>query len=87
MVRSARPIEYDYVDDFDGTPLQEGTEVTEFSVAGVRYEIDLSDANVKKLNEALDTVQAFINSARLVSPLRRSGRATKAAAEVATGQA
>jgi hypothetical protein len=39
------------VDDIDGS---EGAKTVQFSVEGTSYEVDLSDANVAKLHEALE---------------------------------
>jgi hypothetical protein len=58
------------VDDLDGTPLETGEGTTiRFAVEGTEYEIDLSDANADKLNDALAD---FVKAARVVSRPRAS---------------
>jgi hypothetical protein len=49
----ARRIITQLTDDLDGSDLPEGTRPTTFSVDGVNYSIDLSEANAEKLHEAL----------------------------------
>ena len=59
-----------FVDDIDGT---EGAETLRYSVDGLDYEIDLSDANVKKFRDAL---APYIEKSRTVerSPALSGGR-------------
>jgi hypothetical protein len=54
------------VDDLDGEPA-DGT--VEFGIDGKKYEIDLSEANAKKLREAL---AEFVAAARRANGRRRS---------------
>jgi hypothetical protein len=49
----ARRIITQLTDDLDGTDLPEGTRPTTFTLDGVSYSIDLSDANAEKLRGAL----------------------------------
>lgn len=61
------------IDDIDGTDISEGKGGrVEFSVSGVSYEIDLSDANTTKFNKAF---KPYIDAAKKVGSSR--GRATK----------
>lgn len=64
------------IDDINGSdiPKGEGERVT-FSVRGVDYQIDLSAANVAKLDKAL---KPYVEAATKVGG-RRRGRATKSA--------
>lgn len=58
------------VDDLDGTPIADGEGKTvSLSLDGVSYEIDLSDAHVDELTEAL---------APFVGAARKTGRKTPA---------
>lgn len=75
----ARRIVHQLVDDIDGTLLDVGEgETVLFSLDGIAYEIDLSEANARALRDALST---YVDAARSVStsrgaaPARRSGRA------------
>ncbi|MFC5754674.1 histone-like nucleoid-structuring protein Lsr2 [Actinomadura rugatobispora] len=63
------------VDDIDGT---EDSDVAkrDFDVLGRKFTIDLSDANDKRLRDALDTIEAFVDKAREV---KAAGRGRKAA--------
>lgn len=53
------------VDDLDGTTADE---TVEFSVQREQYEIDLSAANIEKLNNAL---QPFVSAGRLVGKAKK----------------
>src|SRR3954466_5207018 len=60
-------------DDFDGS---RAAQTIQFGIPGATYEIDLSEANVEKFDEAL---RPFISAGRKVSSgrvSRRSARAT-----------
>jgi hypothetical protein len=63
------------VDDIDGT---EDSDVAkrDFDILGRRFTIDLSDANDKRLRDALDTIETFVAKAREV---KAAGRGRKAA--------
>jgi hypothetical protein len=62
------------VDDIDGTQITDGKgETVTFAIDGVTYEIDLTDANAKKLRDAL---QFYSDSARRVSGRSGGTRAT-----------
>lgn len=68
------------IDDINGADIPEGEgERVTFSVRGVDYQIDLSAANVAKLDKAL---KPYVEAATKVGG-RRRGRATKSAS--ATG--
>jgi len=70
------------VDDLDGG---EASETVEFGLDGTSYEIDLSEANAKKLR---DTLAAYIAEGRRLGARRRSARGRAAAARPAgTGSA
>lgn len=58
------------IDDIDGTELDDSGESITFSLDGRAYEIDLSDANVEKLRDAL---------APFIKAGRRSGASTPSA--------
>lgn len=69
----ARRIVHQLVDDLDGTVLDVGEgETVLFSLDGVAYEIDLTDANAAALRGAL---APYIDAARSVSRARSGGRA------------
>ncbi|HWL60787.1 MAG TPA: Lsr2 family protein [Microbacteriaceae bacterium] len=61
------------IDDFDATPLPASAATTTFALNGVQYEIDLSPANVAKLQDAL---APFIKAGRRVGSA--TGRASAA---------
>lgn len=63
------------IDDLDGTELEDGRTVA-FSHMGVDYEIDLSDENALKLDEAL---APFVSAGRRVGGRRSRGTAAVAA--------
>lgn len=63
------------IDDLDGTELEDGGTVS-FSHMGVDYEIDLSDENALKLDDAL---APFVNAGRRVGGRRTRGAAATAA--------
>lgn len=64
----ARRIVHQLVDDLDGTILEVGDgETVLFSLDGVAYEIDVSDANAAALREAF---APFITAARPISSSR-----------------
>jgi hypothetical protein len=44
-----------FVDDLDGSPIEDGGGTVRFSIDGANYEIDLSAENTAKLTEALKT--------------------------------
>jgi hypothetical protein len=56
----ARKVIVELVDDLDGSPIGENSTIT-FSLEKKAYEIDLSDANLQKLRDAL---APFISAAR-----------------------
>src|SRR6476469_10719751 len=61
------------IDDIDGTQIADGNgETVTFGLDGVTYEIDLTDANAKKLR---DSLKFYADSARRVSG-RSGGRST-----------
>lgn len=60
-----------HIDDLDGTELPEGTRTTAFALDGKEWHIDLSEANVARLTEALSP---FIEKARPVLATRGSSR-------------
>ncbi|WP_347344409.1 Lsr2 family protein [Microbacterium sp.] len=61
----ARRIVHQLVDDLDGTVLEVGAgETVRFSLDGVAYEVDLTDANAAALRDAL---APYIAAARSVS--------------------
>jgi hypothetical protein len=66
------------VDDIDG---YEGEDVTkrDFEVGETKYTLDLSDANFKKLQEALELLAPFLEKATVVK--QASGRPRKGAAD------
>jgi hypothetical protein len=62
------------IDDIDGAEIPESQgERVEFTLRGVSYEIDLSEANATKLDKAL---KPYVDAARKVRPA--SGRRSKA---------
>lgn len=62
-----------FIDDLDGTTLEEGEGATiRFSLKGRSFDIDLSAENAQKLEDAL---APFITVARPVSPVAKSERA------------
>ncbi|QEM43540.1 histone-like nucleoid-structuring protein Lsr2 [Mycolicibacterium grossiae] len=64
------------VDDMDGTEIAEGSgEQVEFALRGVTYQIDLTKANVAKLDKAL---KPFVEAATKVGGSRRSSRKSAA---------
>lgn len=71
-----------YTDDIDGT---DATATVSFSVEGQSYEIDLSEANAEKFNEAL---AVFIGHARKAEPAKakRKTSAKPAAAKADSGR-
>lgn len=62
----ARRVDVTLVDDFDGT---EAAEAVVFSLDGVHYEIDLSEANAVRLREEL---RRWVEGARRVGGRRRT---------------
>ncbi len=61
----ARRIVHQLVDDLDGTVLDPGAgDTVLFSLDGIAYEIDLTDANAAVLRE---TLQPYVEAARRVS--------------------
>lgn len=69
----ARKIVHQLVDDLDGTVLDVGEgETVLFSLDGIAYEIDLTDANAAALRGALEP---FVSAGRSVSSPARSGGA------------
>ncbi len=78
VVRMARRIVHQLVDDLDGTILEVGEgETVLFSLDGVAYEIDLTDVNAAALRDAL---APFVAAGRSVSSSSRSGGGGSAAA-------
>jgi hypothetical protein len=63
----ARKVVVEMADDIDGS---EATQTISFALRGVEYEIDLSDTNVAKLEEALTP---YIQSGRRVGGRKRAG--------------
>ncbi|MEL4503696.1 Lsr2 family protein [Luteococcus sp. H138] len=61
-------------DDVDGSP---AAETVSFSLDGVSYEIDLSEANAAKLREGLNV---WVENARRVGGRRSTGKKAKAGA-------
>lgn len=60
------------VDDIDGTEISEGGgERVEFSLRGVNYQIDLSNANVAKLEKAF---KPYITAAEKIGGTRQTRR-------------
>lgn len=60
------------VDDIDGTEIQDGSgERVNFSLRGVDYQIDLSDANVTKLDKAF---KPYVAAAMKVGGNRQTRR-------------
>ena len=69
----ARRIVHQLVDDIDGTVLDAGEgETVLFSLDGIAYEIDLTEANASALRDAL---QPYVAAARSISS-RSSGSQT-----------
>ena len=64
----ARKVEVTLIDDIDGSS---ATRTFEFGIEGASYEIDLSEANIKKFNDA---VADFVDNARRVGGGSRRGR-------------
>jgi hypothetical protein len=62
-----------FVDDLDGTPIEDAGGTVRFSIDGANYEIDLSAANAEKLTEALEK---YVSAGRRV---RSGGSAAPAA--------
>ena len=61
----ARKIVHQLVDDLDGTVLEIGEgETLTFSLDGVAYEIDLTDANAAKLR---DSLAPYVSAGRRIS--------------------
>lgn len=74
----AERIVHQLIDDIDGSEIHEGGgESIQFSLRGVEYHIDLSTANVAKLEKAL---KPFVDKAQKVRGARRTPQ--KAAANV-----
>ena len=66
----ARKVIYQLVDDIDSSSLDEGEgETVQFALDGTDYEIDLSDANAKKLRDALAD---YVSAARTVAKTRKN---------------
>ncbi|GAA3975299.1 Lsr2 family protein [Actinomadura viridis] len=63
------------VDDMDGTE-ESDVAKRDFDVLGRKFTIDLSDANDKRLRDAIETIDAFVEKAREV---KAAGRGRKAA--------
>jgi Lsr2 len=84
------------IDDLDGTEIENGSgERVVFTLRGATYQIDLSPANVKKLDKALKpfidaAVRVRRGNARYVDAAGRTGRPKKTTASKArrgTGRA
>lgn len=72
----ARRIVHQLVDDLDGTVLEVGEgETVLFSLDGVAYEIDLTDANASALRDAL---QPYLSAGRRISGGRGSSSSAPA---------
>jgi hypothetical protein len=70
----ARKIVHQLVDDIDGTVLEPGEGQTVlFSLDGIAYEIDLTDANAASLREAFT---AYVSAGRRVSGSRSTRRSS-----------
>jgi hypothetical protein len=77
----ARRIVHQLVDDLDGTLLDDGSgETVLFSLDGIAYEIDLSDANASAFRDAL---APYVEAARSVS---RASSSSSAQTRRRTGQ-
>lgn len=76
----ARRIVHQLIDDLDGTVLDVGEgETVLFSLDGVAYEIDLTDANAARLRDALApfvTAGRSISSSRAAASPSRSRRSS-----------
>ncbi|GAA1698161.1 Lsr2 family protein [Microbacterium sediminicola] len=71
----ARKIVHQLVDDLDGTVLEIGDgETVTFSLDGVAYEVDLTEANAAALREAF---APYVSAGRRVSAAQVSGPARK----------
>lgn len=71
----AQKVEIILVDDLDG---EKADETVGFAVDGVRYEIDLSTKNAKKLR---DSLAVYVAEGRKVSGRKRASRRTGAQSE------
>lgn len=72
----AKKVTVELVDDLDGTPIAEnGGGTVVFSLERRSYEIDLSDANLARLREALEP---FIDAGRVVAAGSAAPRARAA---------
>jgi len=76
----AQKVQILLVDDLDGG---EATETVEFGIEGVSYQIDLSNANARKLRDVLAPYVA--EARRLGSRSGRAGRSTRSKAARSTG--
>lgn len=82
----ARRIVHQLVDDIDGTLLEVGEgETVHFSLGGIAYEIDLTNAHADELRNALDPYikagrRATASAARPSAPRRRAARNSDSAA-------
>ncbi|GAA1851466.1 Lsr2 family protein [Microbacterium koreense] len=71
----ARRIVHQLIDDLDGTVLDVGEgETVLFSLDGVAYEIDLTDANAARLRDAL---APFVTAGRSISSPRATGASSR----------
>ncbi len=72
------------IDDISGADIPEGAgERVAFSLRGVDYQIDLSEANVAKLDKAL---KPYVEAATKVGGRRRGGKAKSASANGASSK-
>jgi hypothetical protein len=80
----ARKIVHQLIDDLDGTLIEVGEgETVLFSLDGVAYEIDLTDANAAELRAALDR---YVSAARSVGSSRGSSSGGTARPRRRSGQ-
>lgn len=67
MAKTKREI-YEVIDDYDGKPLPEDTKPVTLSYNSKTYELHLSDANAKRLSDA---VEKFVKNAQPTKSSRR----------------
>ena len=78
----AQQFQIQYIDDIDGTPLEDGGEHIEFSFDNKDYVIDLSDENAAAFREAM---APYLEAASKVTGGRKKG-ARKASTQRASGK-
>ena len=67
------------VDDLDGS---EGAQTIQFSIQGSDYEVDLTDSNVAKLQEALEPYVKVARKAGVGGRIRRAVGADKSSVDL-----